>query len=215
MTGQAGYSGGQDTTSPLSDFNAHSFLIRQLLGQVHTITLVQVKAVTNDGGVEPVGYVDVQPLVQQVDGNGNVMQQPMVNHVPYFRLQGGANAIILDPQVGDIGICGFASRDISAVKASKAESPPGSRRRFDMADGLYIGGVLNGAPTQYVQFSGDGITLTGTAITINGPTTINGQTTINGNTATTGTLTNNGKDVGSTHKHGGVQSGSDDTDVPV
>jgi phage baseplate assembly protein V len=40
-----------------------------------------------------------------------------------------------------------------------------------MADGLYIGGVLNGAPTQYVQFSTSGITLNSpTKITLAAPT---------------------------------------------
>jgi hypothetical protein len=101
--------------------------------------------------------VDVLPLVNQIDGGNGAMPHGVVHNIPYFRLQGGANAIILDPQVGDIGICVFADRDISAVKTAKGVANPGSKRRFDMADGLYIGGVLNGAPTQYLQFSGSGI----------------------------------------------------------
>lgn len=44
--------------------------------------------------------------------------------------------------------------------------------------------------------------------------TITGAVQVNGNVATTGTLTNNGANVGSTHKHGGVQSGGSDTGTP-
>lgn len=43
---------------------------------------------------------------------------------------------------------------------------------------------------------------------------INGATTINGDTALFGTLTNNDVDVGSTHTHGGIVSGSGNTATP-
>lgn len=52
-------------------------------------------------------------------------------------------------------------------------------------------------------------TLTADAITFNGPLTVNG------NVATTGTLTNNGKNVGSTHTHSGVTAGPSNTGAPV
>lgn len=152
-----GYTGTQEPGSGAGDFGALSFLVNQILARISTIALVKIVAVTNNGGVSPVGFVDVQPLVNQVDGGGNATPHGVVYGLPYFRLQGGSNAIILDPQVDDIGMCGFASRDISSVKASKAHANPGSGRLFDMADGLYFGGMLNGTPTQYVAFSSSGI----------------------------------------------------------
>lgn len=152
-----GYTGTQDPASGAGEYGALSFLVNQILAQIQTITLVKIVAVTNNGGVSPVGFVDVQPLVNQVDGVGNATPHGVINGIPYFRLQGGTNAIILDPQVGDIGMCGFSSRDISSVKASKAQSNPGSSRTFDWADGLYFGGMLNGTPVQYMAFSSSGI----------------------------------------------------------
>jgi hypothetical protein len=152
-----GYPGTQEPASGVGEYGALSFLVNQILATINTVTLVKIVGVTNNGGVSPVGFVDVQPLVNQVDGVGNATPHGVVYGLPYFRLQGGTNAIILDPQVGDIGMCGFASRDISSVKASKAQANPGSGRVFDMADGLYFGGVLNGTPTQYVAFSSSGI----------------------------------------------------------
>lgn len=56
-----------------------------------------------------------------------------------------------------------------------------------------------------------GLVSTGTA----GGASITGSVTVTGNVATTGTLTNNGKDVGSSHKHSGVQTGGGQTGAPV
>ncbi len=158
MPSDVAYLGQAHSDSDVSEFHTLSFIIDQAINRVCTSTMVQVMSVTNAGGISPVGYVDVLPLVNQIDGYGNATPHGVVHHLPYVRVQGGANAIILDPQVGDKGIAIFADHDISAVKASGGQNIPGSRRRFDMADGMYIGGLLNGTPTQYLGFSASGLT---------------------------------------------------------
>jgi hypothetical protein len=155
-----GYNGTQTPNSAASDFNGQTFLVWSILARVRTMTMVKVTEVTNAGGVSPVGFVDLQPLVNQTDGSGNAVPHGVVYQCPYFRLQGGANAIIIDPQVGDIGWAGFADRDISSVIANKGQANPGSMRKFSMADAVYFGGMLNGTPQQYVQFNAGGITIT-------------------------------------------------------
>lgn len=145
--------------STQGDYNTALFAIGAALSKMQTATLVQVQSCTNDGGVSPFGLVDVIPLVNQVDALGNPTPHITVFGLPYFRLQGGANAVIIDPQQGDIGIAVFASRDISKVKTTQAQANPGSARQYDFADGIYLGGVLNAAPTQYLQFNDDGITV--------------------------------------------------------
>jgi hypothetical protein len=228
--------GQQQPTSAGSQFNAISFIIQQLTGQMATAALVQVKAVTNAGGLAPSGMVDVQPMVSQIDGAGNGTPHGTINGLPYFRIQGGANAVIIDPQVGDIGIAVFASTDISAVKATKAPATPGSRRRFDWADGLYIGGLLNGEPSQYIQFSEDGIsikssskiTLTDGAgsiivlnndntgeITASGGLTINSNLQVNGQVVATGEGTFNGSHTVSQHTHTQGNDSSGDVEQPT
>ena len=178
MSFSAGSPQGFQTPESIGDdYNAHAFLIQSLLNRAATATLVQVKAVTNAGGIAPVGYVDVQPMVAQVDGVGNAVPHGGVHNLPYFRIQGGASAIILDPQVGDIGVAVFCDHDISAVKASKAPATPGSWRRFDMADGVYIGGVLNGTPTQYIAFTSSGISIAAPTVAIIGDLTVTGGVT--------------------------------------
>jgi hypothetical protein len=195
------------------------------------VTLVKVIAVTNSGGLAPVGFVDVQPLVNMLDGAGNGYARGVLHNLPYLRLQGGKNAIIIDPEVGDIGMAGFCSRDITTVKQTRERSNPGSWAMHSESDGLYLGGFLNGLPSQYVRFSGEGIeihspdaiTISAPKVEINAPTLnvtaidiqINASNMrISSNVEITGDLTNNGVNVGSAHVHSGVQPGSGNTGVP-
>ena len=142
-------------------YNNIRFIVEQALANVQTATIVKVIACSNDGGLSPVGTVDVQILANQVSigAGGQMVGTPHLKMygLPYLRVQGGANAIIIDPQPGDIGIAVFASRDITNVKSTKAQANPGSFRTHDFSDGMYIGGLLNGVPTQYIKFSDTGI----------------------------------------------------------
>ena len=148
-------------------YNNLRFVVKQALANVQTATIVKVIACSNDGGLSPVGTVDVQILANQVSigSGGQMVGTPHLTMygLPYLRVQGGANAIIIDPQPGDIGIAVFASRDITNVKSTKAQANPGSFRTHDFSDGMYIGGLLNGTPTQYIQFSETGIAITSPA----------------------------------------------------
>lgn len=179
--------GQERASSTWGDYNQQLFVIGQEIAKLQTSTLVRVVSCTNDGGLSPVGYVDVVPLVNQIDGAGIGKPHTTIFNVPYFRMQGGANAVIIDPKEGDIGMCAFASRDITKVKRTRAAANPGSLRRYSFADAMYMGGFLNGAPTQYVQFSDDGIKLVSpVAVDIVSPT-----------------LTHNGVNIGDDHKHAG------------
>jgi hypothetical protein len=163
-----------------------SFVIEQMINRINTMTLVKVVKCTNTGGLSPVGFVDVVSLVTQLDGQGNPVPHDTIFGLPYVRIQGGANAIIIDPEVGDIGVAGFAGRDLSKVKATKAEALPGSNRKYSMSDGIYFGGTLNGTPTQYVQFNSSGITIhSPTKITVSAPVVeVNASTSATVTTAT-------------------------------
>jgi hypothetical protein len=198
------------------------FLIQQVLAKVRTATIVKVLAVTNDGGVTPVGTVDVQPLVQQVDGVGTVTDLQPVFGVPYLRMQGGTNAVILDPQVGDLGIAVFGDRDLSVVVSTKAKGAPGSARKHHLADAMYLGGLLNGTPVQFVQFNAEGVTVKSpTKVTVQAPQIeLDGAVHVTGAQTNDSTIDASGDVTGQgtslhTHKHGGVQTGGGQTGVPV
>ena len=159
---QEGVFGQEQQASGNSDFNALSFLVKQMLGQISVATLVRVDAVNTTGRVAPVGTVDITPLVNQRDGSGALIPHTTINDVPFLRIQGGTNAIICDPKVGDVGFCVFADRDISSVKATLGQAAPGSLRRFDYADALYIGGWLSTTePEHYFVVDDAGIKIEG------------------------------------------------------
>lgn len=242
MDNSNGFKGNLDPHTASSEYGERDYHVRQVTGEMNICIPVRVVAVNNTGGLSAAGLLDVQPLVQLRDGYGNVVDVNTIHDVPYFRLLGGTNAVIIDPVVGDIGFCVIADRDISIFKGSQQVSPPGSDRRNSMSDAIYIGGILNGTPQQVVRFAPDGIHVTSpskvfveaptveidatTACNINAPQIgLNGAITQGsgsyGGTATFGqniifngsSVQHQGKEIGKTHTHGGVTSGSSNTNV--
>lgn len=160
------------------------YVILRLLNALHTATLVEVLAVRPTGG--KVGFVDVQPLVLDQATNQVVIEQSPIYNVPYVRYQGGSSAVILDPVDGDIGLCIFAERDITNVKATLAPGAAPTQRTFSSADGLYIGGVLNADPTQWIKFQPAGA---GIDIVSPGEITLQAGSTVSITSGTTTTVT--------------------------
>lgn len=132
------------------DGRAQQFIIERLIRGIHTCDVVKVLAVrpVNDR----VGFVDVQPVIQDVDTAGVVLAQTPIYNVPYMRYQAGPSAIIMDPAVGDTGIAMFCQSDITSFKTTLTPGAAATDRDHSSADALYIGGILNGAATQYIRF---------------------------------------------------------------
>jgi hypothetical protein len=142
-----------------SRFNAISFIIEQALGRLRTAIVVQVVAVTGGGDAAEPPTVDVTPLVNMLDGNDNSVQHGTIYGLPVMRLQSGTNALIIDPVVDDIGIALILDRDSSGVINSGEAANPGSLRHHDLADGIYLGGIIGDAPKQTIEFTANGIKL--------------------------------------------------------
>ena len=197
-------------------YNNLRFIVQQMLADVQTATIVKVIACTNDGGISPVGTVDVQILVNQVTGQMVATPHVTMYGLPYLRIQGGSNAVIIDPEPGDLGIAVFSSRDITNVKSTKAQANPNSFRMHDFADGMYLGGLLNGVPSAYIQFTSTGINITSPIkVTIAAPTiALEGAVTMSQTLTVTDDVTANGISM-ETHIHGGVTTGAADTGVPI
>jgi hypothetical protein len=221
-----GYAGPEWLQTGGNQFNAISFVVRQIIAGKTFGAMVEVVAV-HGGGIGGPGVVDVRPLVNQIDGLGNQIPHGTIYGMPWFRLQAGANAVICDPQVGDKGAALICDRDISIVKATGAVSGPGSWRQNSWSDGLYFGAFLGGAATQYVEFATGGINVVSpTKITLQAPLVeIDGLlqqgtgatsygATLQGPVTVVNDLTAEGTDV-HTHVHSGVQPGGGDTGPPV
>lgn len=159
------------------------YVILRLLNSLHTATLVQVLAVHPASG--KVGFVDVQPLVLDQATNTIVIAQAPIYNVPYVRYQGGTSAVILDPVKNDIGLCIFAESDITNAKATQKPGAAPTQRRFSSADGLYIGGVLNPDPTQWIKFQPAGA---GIDIVSPGEVSLQAGTTVSISSGTTTTV---------------------------
>lgn len=206
--------GQQDPFDSNSEFTVAVFIVRQIMAELETSLPVQVTAVHAGAGSPPAaGTVDVQLLVSQIDGSGNVTQQGIVYGLPFFRLQGGPWAIICDPAVNDFGWIIAASRDVSAVVANPGIQNPGSYRKYRYSDGIYVGGALNAVPAATLWLKPDGTwvltdkpgnVLQGTTSGIQ-MTPVGQGLMVTGNIAATGTITagsGTGDQVGlETHKH--------------
>lgn len=200
MSDDYAYRGTEDGSSNSSDFKSTNFMIQQAIEQLATCTVVEVTGVTTTGEASPVGFVHVRPLVNMVDGYGNATEHGTIYNVPFSRVQGGKNALIVDPQVGDRGTVTFASRDISSVKANRGgPANPGSHRTYDWADAIYHHGTLNEAPERWVRFpEGGGIEIavkSGESVAIVGNLTVTGSITAGQGTGDSVTLQQ--------HKHAG------------
>ena len=172
MASDAGYSGEMNVHTWGDDFNALEFIIDQLVSQNAHVTWGKVVGLIGGAGaVAAAGTVNVQPLANMLNGQGQPTPHGVLYGLPYYRMQGGTFALIADPAENDIGLVLFADRDMSSVKATKAQANPGSRRRFDMADGVFIGGILNALPVQYFQIIGQVLNIVfGSQINLNAPT---------------------------------------------
>lgn len=226
-----------------------SFQIERFMAEIRGLLLVRVmkvyeidgKTTKQTGLLLPSGFVDIQPIVSQVDGQNQKQDHVTIYHVPYVRFNGGNCAFIVDPVVGDIGVAVVSDRDISSAKDAVAQAnggsggssgsstqtyTPNSRRRHDMADCIYVSTILAAKPANFVRLqpgtglvigdqSGNRIAFGSTGIVIDpagGPVQINGNLQVTGSViAGQGT----GDQVGlQTHTHGGVTTGAGSTAAP-
>lgn len=216
-------------TASTGDAELAHFTFEKLLSSKFFIELVKVTAVS---GTAPNLVVTVLPLVARRNPAGEIIQNSEVYNCPVFRLQRGTSAIIMNPVVGDIGIAAVSDNDITLARTNRAESLPGSMRRNSMADAFYLGGVLNDAPSQYVEFADSAINIVSpNQVNVTAPVAVVTSTTsvtvdtptahFTGNVTAAGDITDNSgtqsaslkslRDAYDAHTHNitGVESGSD------
>jgi len=223
-----------------TDANVQKFVMEKFLSGKAFITLAMVKA-TYPGNENEMSFVDVQPMIHGTDGTGALIERGIIYNAPVFRLQRGSSALIMDPIVGDIGWIACCDEDIRTAKKTSAPALPASARSHSYGDAIYMGGLLNAAPTQYMKFADDGIDIVsplvinvnGNIISLNAEAKISlnspvieangqltqgagsyaGNATFGGSVTATGEVQGNGIKL-STHVHGGVESGNANTQGP-
>jgi hypothetical protein len=176
-------------TDELGPLNPTAYVFEQMLSRARTLTFCVVKS------LGAIGYVNVQPIVNMVDGNGNALEHGTIYSVPYLQMRAGTTAIVVAPIVGDIGLLAVCDRDISSAKTSLAPGPPPSGRMYDFSDSVYVMGLgLGTAPTHTITATPTGFVVSGN-LTIEGNLLLGGSIgaaaggVYAGNIATSGTIT--------------------------
>lgn len=182
-----------------TDGNAQEFIFDKMLGEYAFIDLVRVIEVTGK-------TLTVQSLLLGRQDSGEGIDNLPIYNIPFLRLQRGASAVVMDPEIGDVGLMATCDKDISISKKTKKDSVPPSGRMHSKIDGVYLTGVysLNQEPTQYVRFNDSGID-------IKSPRAVN----INGlQVLSDGRLQLVNGVIVDTHVHSGVESGGANTKGP-
>lgn len=159
-----------------SAFNREDFTIWQQIKRINTAELVIVQAVNEK-------TVDVKPLLNSLAPDNTAVDSGIIYNIPFCTHQGGENAVVIKPEVGDIGLCVYCQRDISGVVSTGKQANPQSNRMFDCADGVYVCSLAGyKQPTRFIEINAESITVSGDV-----PFTVNAQTaTINAQTVNLG-----------------------------
>lgn len=175
-----------------SEAEKYKFILDGYLSEKYFLELVQVIALNEDG------TIDVLPLVIPVSftEDAPVDNTPIYN-IPVFQLQRANSAIIMMPVVGDIGLIAVCDKDITLVKENKSSAVAQTMRMHSRMDAIYIGGVLNKTPSQFIKFEDNALTITtpsdinisATTLNIKAKTNITGDTNIDGNLTVTKNIT--------------------------
>ena len=129
--------------------------------------------------------------------------------------------ITLPIKPGDEVLVVFASRCIDSWWQSGQISPQVELRLHDLSDGFAIPGPRS-VPKAIMNYNEEAIevrneagTLSVTIDPVASLIIMKGNVIVQGNLAVTGTMSNNGVNVGATHRHGGISTGPDNTGTPI
>lgn len=167
----------------------------------------------------------VRPLIALLTTGGAQVQRAQLAQVPVLALGGGGFVINFPLQPGDRGWIEASDRDISLFLQSGGDAPPNTLRLHSFEDGRFIPDVFAAFDVSDVAEdamtiqSADGavrIELSPTRIRYVSPLhEFDGPAKFNDDVETFGTLKNNDVNVGSTHTHGGVQTGGGTSGPPT
>ena len=182
----------------------------------------------------------IKPLVMMLTTDNQTISRAPVANIPVFRFGGGGFFIRAPIKAGDFGWLKANDRDISLIfQRGGLEDRPNTTRLHTFSDAMFFPDTLKGwvidgknidalviqSMDGSVCFSlhNDKVVLETPKYEINaretiftGNVTVNGNYAVNGNSDSQGgVMRHNGKDIGSTHRHSGVQAGKDNTGSPI
>jgi hypothetical protein len=168
----------------------------------------------------------LHPIVMMGGTDGSKIARADVHNIPVFRFGGGGMFMRFPLKAGDLGWLAANDNDISLImQGGGAEDWPNTTRQCKFSDAMFFpdtfkAWVIAGANAENAVWqTEDGQTCI--ALGVNGVKISKGATTLNmtaegiAMTGPPGGLTYNTKNVGDTHTHGGVTTGSGTSGVPT
>ena len=148
-----------DIYQATSPFNANNQQIASNIQKINTVFLAKIISVSTEG-TEGTKTVMAQPLICQIDANGNALPSPKLVEIPHYRVQAGTGAFVINPHVGDIGVFVCAKRDKSNIKNGVNDpQTPASFRSFDLADSIMIATIHTETASTYIYIDPDNVTI--------------------------------------------------------
>lgn len=195
-------------------------------------TALPAKVVSCDGH-----SATVQLMITQVMRGGETLELPPLVDVPVGFYRGGGFCVTVPVKNGDEGLVIFAERCIDGWYVSGQQSAPLDTRFHDYSDAFFLP-QGSSQPNRIPAYSADSLSMqtddgstfirikpgkiimqgdiehTGNR-TQQGNSLVNGDHSVNGNSESSGgTNKHNGKDIGDTHTHSGVETGRGNTGTP-
>ena len=195
-------------------------------------TALPAKVVSCDGH-----SATVQLMITQVMKGGETLALPPLVDVPVGFYRGGGFCVTVPVKAGDEGLVIFAERCIDGWYVSGQQSAPLDTRFHDYSDAFFLP-QGSSQPNRIPDYSADSLSMqtddgstfirikpgkiliqgdiehTGNR-TQQGNSLVNGDHSVNGNSESSGgTIKHNGKDIGDTHTHSGVETGGGNTGAP-
>ncbi|APG50426.1 TPA: baseplate protein [Providencia stuartii] len=179
----------------------------------------------------------VELMISHVTKEGKVIALPPLVDVPVGFYRGGGFCVTVPVREGDEGLVIFAERCIDGWYVSGKQSQPLDHRFHDLSDAFFLP-QGSSQPNKIPNYSSDSLSLqTDDGSTfirmqsgkimikgdiehqgnyqLTGNALIKGNHSVNGNSESSGgTLKHNGKNIGDTHTHSGVQMGGGNTGGP-
>ena len=162
----------------------------------------------------------IKPLVMLGTTDGQKISRAQLSNIPVFRFGGGGFFIRFPVKAGDFGWLKATDRDMSLImQRGGLEDWPNTLRQHSFSDGMFFpdtlkSWVIDGANADALVIQSiDGsvcVSLHSGKVKIEAA-----DIEVVGNMSVTGTMTNNGVNIGSSHVHSGVQSGTSNTGGPL
>ena len=166
----------------------------------------------------------IKSMVRQPDGTQKAVSLPLLQDVPMHFPSGGGVTMTFPVKPGDEALASISSRSIDGWHQSGGEQKQVDARTHDLSDAFAFVGFKSG-PKALSNVSGDATQIrsddgkqvislkpgTGMTLTCEG---VSIAMTSDGVAFTGGTVTHDGKNIGSTHKHSGITPGGALTGEP-